>query len=118
MLLIIALFINQNTSNKESGQLRISDQLDTVMIRNEPEHGFYLLKDSLSIYSGSLLMDQSLCDQLPHRSKPIWTWKKNSTYQCRLSDIEPPFYLWKAQNSDTLNVSKNNQIFLFRLKDS
>jgi hypothetical protein len=100
---------------KESPQLQVSEGLDTIWIRKERQHGYYLINDTLTIFSGWYLIDEELCATLDHRSEPDWTWDK-SPYKCRVSDLYPPFQVFKIEWSDTLHVFKDGKHYRFKME--
>lgn len=100
---------------RESPQLTIEEGLDTLWIRNEPNHGYYEIRDTLTLFSGWPLLDSSYCDSMEHRSEPIWT-SSQKPYVCTVSDLYPPFQVYKRNNSDTLFIIKDGKTVLFRMK--
>ncbi|MGF1564745.1 MAG: hypothetical protein ACFCUH_05200 [Flavobacteriales bacterium] len=110
------LFSCSLRQNKESPQLKISEGLDTLWIIKEPQHGYYLINDTLTLFSGWSLIDEDQCVEMDHRSKPISTWSK-SPYQCRISDLYPAFQVFKRERPDTLHVFKNGKEYQFKMTE-
>lgn len=100
---------------RESPRLSIAEGLDTIWIRNEANHGFYEINDTLTLYSGYALLDSALCDTLSHRSKPLWS-PNTAPYVCTISDLYPPFQVYKRIHSDTIFVIKNSNVIRFSMK--
>jgi len=100
---------------RESPQLRIEEGLDTIWIRKEHNHGYYEIRDTLTLYAGWPLLDTSLCGMMEHRNEPIWS-PSETRYECTISDFYPPFQVFKKANSDTLIVIKAGKIILFKMK--
>ncbi len=99
---------------KPSPQLRIEEALDTIWIREEPNHGFYEINDTLTLYSSWPLFDNNRCAYMKHRSEPFHFFS-SETYKCRISDTYPPFQVFKRANSDTLYLKKGSVIFHFKM---
>jgi len=100
---------------RESPQLTIAEGLDTTWIRKEPNHGFYEINDTLTLHSAYPLLDSFLCDTLTHRSKPLWS-SNNDLYVCTISDLYPPFKVYKRIHSDTIFVIKHSNVLRFTMK--
>ena len=111
LILSNCIFINR----KDVPDLTIQEKLDTIWVKQERQHGYYLINDSLTIYAGWPLLDSSICKTLEHRNKPIWS-PSEKPYQCSISDLHPPFQVFKRANSDTIYVIKNGKVLRFRMK--
>lgn len=96
--------------------LNCKDTLDTLNIRRDSERGAWKINDSLVLWSGLEPFDISLCDNIGLRN----TFKNssvNSIRDCDLSDLYPPFKVYKRSESDTLHVIKNENLIFFKFPE-
>lgn len=101
---------------RSSPQMTVQEGLDTIWISNEPNHGYYEINDTLTLFSGWPLLDNRLCNTMDHRSEPIWS-TSNEPYRCSISDLYPPFQVFKRAHSDTIVIIKDGKVIRFKMGD-
>ena len=100
--------------NHDSSAVTCAIKVDTTWVYQDQEHGFYLISDTLTLWSGMELMDDDVCDSIGYRHKAIWA-PSDEKRKCRLSDLFPPFRIFKRRSSDTLFVIQEEKTFLFHI---
>ena len=94
--------------------LDCEDFLDTVEVIQEAERGGWLLQDSLFLWAGTKPYDRTLCDSIGLRVAPIAT-PSGKQIACTISDLYPPFKLYKKSGTDTLYVFQNGKTLIFQI---
>jgi hypothetical protein len=89
--------------------------LDTIAIKTDATRGAFVLNDSLMLWPGIMPFDKRACDSISLRSITIWTPSGMEKRNCDLTDLYPPFNIFKRMNSDTLYVFKGQKTLLFQI---
>ena len=93
-----------------------ADALDSLLIQKESDRGAWKVNDSLVLSSGVEPIDKDLCDSIGVRSVTLWT-PSGKERPCDLSDLYPPFKVFKNAESDTLYVIKDSKVLLFQIPE-
>jgi hypothetical protein len=115
LVLVLFLFTTMSCSNSARNRkwLSCSTILDTTKVIEDWDRGTYLINDSLVLFGGFHPFDTSLCDTIQLRVKPIVSYRGKLV--CSLSDLYPPFKIYKAHVSDTLTVIKDGKVIFFKI---
>ena len=98
------------------GWVNCNTSLDTLLIRIDAERGAWAVHDTLTLWSGIEPFNKALCDSIGVRVSAIWT-PSGKERPCSLSDLFPPFKIFKNKGSDTLYVFKDGKTLLFQIPD-
>lgn len=114
--LFIILILLMATSCWQQGPNHLSckDELELILIKKDAERGGWMLgnKEENFLWAGTKPYDMSICDSIEVRIAPF-----GREVDCNISDIYPPFEVYKRANTDSLIVLKDGKKIVFRISD-
>lgn len=92
--------------------LSCKDELALTRIKKDAERGGWTLhnRGESFLFAGIKPYDMSICDTIEVRLAPY-----GREIDCNISDIYPPFEVYKRANTDSLIVLKDGKKIVFRI---
>jgi hypothetical protein len=114
---LIILLLPGACRQDDRTHLSYETEVDSLMIKNDWDRGYF--KTSEFYISASLQpFDSVVCKNIPLRNPPIIIGDKSKYYpECNLSDLKPPFIIYKRANSDTLTVLYRGMKLFFKIDE-
>jgi hypothetical protein len=113
LIIFFYLTISNFENQSKLKEINIQDDFNIEINDAYNERGIYILNHEYYISSSTFIISNT--DSLSIEDDAIWR-PKEFKHILRISDIQPPFKIFKKSNNDTIHIVKSNKTIILLLE--